>query len=150
MQTPVEIDFQEMNARPDVRASIEQHVAGLEERCGRITACRVVLKGPSGHHRTSGLYEVKIHLALPDGREVNVTRTPPADERHADLAFAINDAFKHARRQLQDQMRRMQGQVKQHETQPLGTVKSLDSSGEFGFRELMRFIFQTHLSLRKI
>jgi len=44
------------------------------------------------------LREVNIHLALPDGREVNVTRTPPADEHHADLAFAINDAFKHARR----------------------------------------------------
>jgi len=98
MQTPIEIDFQEMSARPDFRSSIEQHVAVLEKRCGRIAACRVVLKGPSGHHRTSGLHEVKIHLALPDGREVNVTRTPPADEHHADLAFAINDAFKHARR----------------------------------------------------
>jgi cold shock CspA family protein len=135
MQTPVEIDFQDMSARPDARASVEQHVAGLEQRCGRITACRVVLKGPGGHHRTGGLYEVNIHLALPNGREVNVTRTPSADERLADLSFAINDAFKHARRQLQDQMRRMQGQVKQHDAQPTGTVKSLDSSGEFGFLE---------------
>ena len=70
----------------------------------------------------------------PEGREVNVARTPPADERHADLTFAINDAFKHARRQLQDQ-RRMQGQVKHHEDQPIGTVKNLDASGEFGFLE---------------
>jgi hypothetical protein len=30
------------------------------------------------------------------------------------LDFAINNAFKRARRQLQDQVRRMQGQVKQH------------------------------------
>jgi hypothetical protein len=43
---------------------------------------------------------------------VNVERTPPADDRHSDLTFAINDAFKHARRQLQDQVRRAQGQVK--------------------------------------
>jgi cold shock CspA family protein/ribosome-associated translation inhibitor RaiA len=135
MQTPVEIDFQGMSARPDIHASIEQHVAALEERCGRVTACRVVVKGPGGHHRTSGLYHVNIHLALPDGREVNVARTPPADERHADLPFAINDAFKHARRQLQDHVRRMQSQVKQHESQAIGTVKSLDSSGEFGFLE---------------
>src|SRR4051794_15848864 len=31
--------------------------------------------------------------------------------------------------------RRLQGQVKQHEGQPMGTVKSLDASGEFGFLE---------------
>lgn len=65
MQTPVEIDFQGMEARPEVRASIEQHVAALEERYGRVTACRVVLKAPGGHHRTGGLYEVNIRLALP-------------------------------------------------------------------------------------
>ena len=114
MQTPVEIDFQGMSARPDIHASIGQHVAGLEERCGRITACRVMVKAPGGHHRTSGLYEIHVHLALPDGRDVNVTRTPPLDERYSDLAFAINDVFKHARRQLQAEVRRMQGQVKQH------------------------------------
>jgi cold shock CspA family protein len=135
METPVEIDFQGMQARPDVRDSIEKHVAELERRYGRITACRVVVKGPSGHHRTGGLYEVNIHLALPNGREVNIGRTPPADERHADLPFAINDAFKHARRRLQDHVRRLQGQVKQHESQPIATVKIIDPSGEFGFLE---------------
>ena len=60
-------------------------------------------------------------------------RTPTADERHSDLTFAINDAFKRARRRLQDQARRLQGQVKQHEGQPIGTVARLDPSGEFGF-----------------
>jgi ribosome-associated translation inhibitor RaiA len=98
MQTSVEIDFQGISADQAIRASIEQHVAALKKRCGRVTASRVVLKAPGAHHRTSGLYEVNIHLALPNGREVNVVRTPSADERHADLTFAINDAFKHARR----------------------------------------------------
>ena len=114
MQTPVEIAFQGMDAGPELRESIEQHVAALEQRYGRITACRVVLKAPGGHRQTGGLYEVNIHLALPNGREVNIGRTPAADERHADMSFAINDAFKHARRQLQDHARQLQGQVKQH------------------------------------
>lgn len=109
MQTPVEIDFQGMDARPDIQSAITEHVAELDRQYGRATACRVVLKAPGGHHRTGGLYEVNIRLALPDGREVNVDRTAPADERHADLTFAINDAFKRARRQLQDQVSRMQG-----------------------------------------
>lgn len=119
----------------DVEKVVADHVAQLEERWGRITACRVVLKGPGLHHRKGGLYEVHIRLALPDGREVNVSRTPTEDERHSDLTFAINDAFKHARRQLQDQVRRTQGDVKQHEGQPIGTVVRLDPSGEFGFLE---------------
>jgi cold shock CspA family protein/ribosome-associated translation inhibitor RaiA len=135
MQTPVEIDFQGMDANPQIRRMIADHVAGLEERFGRVTACRVVLKGPGGRHKTGGLYEVNIRLALPNGREVNVGRTAHEDERHSDLAFAINDAFKRARRQLQDQVRRLQGQVKTLEEQPIGTVLRIDPSGEFGFLE---------------
>ena len=133
MQTPVEIDFQGMDAKPDVRAAIEKHVAQLEERFGRITAGRVVLKSPGGRHRTGGLYEINIHLALPDGRDVNIGRTPQDDERYSDLPFALNDAFKRARRQLQDKVRELQGQVKQHDAAPIGTVVEIDPLGEFGF-----------------
>lgn len=135
MQTPVEIDFQGMPATSEVQSAIAKHVADLEQRCGRVTAGRVVLKAPGGHHRTGGLYEVNIRLALPDGREVNVDRTAKADERHSDLNFAINDAFKRARRQLQDQVRKLQGQVKTLEGAPIATVSRLDPSGEFGFLE---------------
>ena len=135
MQTAVEIDFQGLDARLDIQTAIAKHVAQLEERYGRVTAGRVVLKAPGGHHRTGGLYEVNIRLALLDGREVNVDRTAKADERHSDLTFAINDAFKRARRQLQDNARELQGQVKRHEASPIGTVVRLDPSGEFGFIE---------------
>ena len=138
MQTPVEIDFQGMTSTPKIQAAIEAQVARLEERFGRATACRVVLKGPSERRQTGGLYEVNIRLALPDGREVNVARTPDADERHADLAFALNDAFKRARRGLQDHVRRLQNQVKQHDGPPTGTVVRIDPSGEFGFIEVGR------------
>ena len=135
MQTPVEIEYQGMEARPQIQAALVKHVAELEQRCGRVTACRVVLKAPGGHHRTGGLYEINIRLALPEGREVNIGRTPQNDERYADLNFALNDAFKRARRQLQDQARKLQGQVKQHESPPMGTVKEIDPLGEFGFIE---------------
>ncbi len=113
MQTPIEIDFQGMDARQDIRGTIAQHVDGLEQRYGRVTACRVALRAPSAHHRSGGLFEVNIRLTLPNGREVNVERTAQQDPRHADLAFAINDAFKRARRQLDDQVDVMQGNVKQ-------------------------------------
>jgi cold shock CspA family protein len=135
MQTPIEIDFQGIVGSSAIQATIALHIAELEQRYGRVTACRVVLKGPGSHQRTGGLYEVNIHLALPEGREMNVGRTAQADERHSDLNFALNDAFKRARRQLQDQVRRLQHQVKLHETRPTGTVVRLDQVGNFGFIE---------------
>lgn len=135
METPIEIDFQGMAANPNVQDAIAKHVTQLEERFGRITAGRVVLKAPGEHHRTGGLYEINIRLTLPEGREVNIGRTAQNDERHSDLNFAINDAFKRARRQLQDQVRKLQGQVKHHDGPPIGTVVELDPLGEFGFIE---------------
>ncbi len=135
MQTPLEVDFQGMPANPALRAIIAGHVDELESRFGRVTSCRVVLKAPGSRHQTGGLYEIDVRLVLPDGREVNVGRTPPADERHSDLTFAIDDAFKRARRRLQDQVRRLRGDVKQREAQPVGTIVSVDPLGEFGFIE---------------
>src|SRR5271154_7074912 len=135
MQTPLQVDFQGVPNTPQIKDTIEKHVAQLEQRYGRVTSCRVSLRAPGGHHQNGGLYEVNIQLALPNGREVNVGRTAPADKRHADLTFAINDAFKRTRRRLQDHVHRLQGLVKQHDGPPIGTVTRLDPSGEFGFLE---------------
>ena len=133
MQTPVEIEFQDMPDNSAVQEQVADQLKKLEARYGRITAGRIVIKGPGNRHQTGGLYDINIRLALPDGREVNIGRTPKADERHSELAFAVNDAFKRARRRLQDNTRLMEGRVKSHEGLPIGTVVRLDPAGEFGF-----------------
>jgi ribosome-associated translation inhibitor RaiA len=115
METPPEIQFQGMQGTPQIEEMIAAHIAELDQRFDRITACRVVVIGPSAHHREGGLYEVHIRLALPEGQEVNVERTPPEDERRSDLTFAIGDAFKQARQQLHEKIRRMRGDVKRHD-----------------------------------
>ena len=135
METPVEIDFLGGKPPEPVRQSIESHIAALEKRFGRIIACRVAIEMPSGRHRTGGLHQVRIHLALPNGKTVDVDRVANNDERLADAGFAVNDAFKRARRRLQDQVRRMQGEVKAHEPEPIGTVISIDTAGDYGFLE---------------
>jgi ribosome-associated translation inhibitor RaiA len=116
VQTRAQITFEAMPASDSVREAIAEHIEQLEERFGRITACRISVKAPSERHRNGGLYQVRIHLALPNKREVNIDRTPSADERLADLRFAVNEAFHRARRQLQDQVRELQGQTKTHVT----------------------------------
>jgi Sigma 54 modulation protein / S30EA ribosomal protein len=115
METPPEIVFQGMQGTPQIEEMIAAHIAELDQRFGRITACRVVVKAPGEHHHEGGLYEVHVRLLLPEGQEVNVERTPPEDERRSDLAFAISDAFRHARQQLHEKVRRVRGDVKRHD-----------------------------------
>jgi cold shock CspA family protein len=138
MQTPVEIDFQGLVANEQLRSCVTRNISALEQRFGRITACRVVIRGPSERHRKGGACEISIRLSLPQGREVDIGRSEKAekaDGRTADPVVALNDAFKRARRRLQDHARRMQGQVKSHEGQPVATVKRFDDAAGFGFLE---------------
>ncbi|MHB2169894.1 cold shock domain-containing protein [Alsobacter sp. R-9] len=133
METPVQIDFQGIGPSEALRQSLLAQMAELEDKFGRITAGRVVVKGPGARHRKGGPFEVNVWLTLPGGREVAVVRTPRLDERHGDPVFAINDAFRRARRQLQDRVRRMRNEVKSHVEVPIGTVIRLPAKGDFGF-----------------
>jgi cold shock CspA family protein/ribosome-associated translation inhibitor RaiA len=135
MNVPVQIDFEGGEINAHLRAHVQTRLSDLETRFGRITSGRVAIKVPGDRHRTGGNYGVRIHLSLPDGRHVDVDRTPDADDRHSQPLFAIDDAFNRARRQLQDKVRRLQGAVKVHEGAPIATVARIDPSGEFGFLE---------------
>jgi Sigma 54 modulation protein / S30EA ribosomal protein len=115
METPAQIEIEDIQASAGLQGVVDQHIAELENRFGRLTAARIVVKGPGDHRHTGGQYQVSIRLAMPDGREVDIGRTPKEDERYADLTFAIDNAFKRARRRLQDQTRIMRGDVKHHE-----------------------------------
>jgi cold shock CspA family protein len=133
VETPARIDFVGFTPATTVTEEIERHLAMLEQRFGRITSCHIAIKAPGHHHLTGGLYQVEIRLALPGHKEVNVGRTRQNDERLADIHFALNHAFKRARRQLQDRVRQLEGSVKQHHPQPTGTIARLDPSGDYGF-----------------
>ncbi|MGO4706724.1 cold shock domain-containing protein [Microvirga sp. 2MCAF38] len=135
MRIEAQIDFQGTEPSEHLRTIIEDDIARLEELYDRITACRVVVKAPSQRHRTGGLYEIHIHIVLPDGRDVVVERTPSTDERFSDPHFAVRDAFRRARRRLQDAVREMRGEVKAHETSPVGIVRRVNPDEGYGFIE---------------
>jgi cold shock CspA family protein len=141
MQTPVEIDFQGLQANERLRACVTRNIFTLEQRFGRITACRVVIRGPSERHRKGGAFDVTIRLSLPQGREVDIGRSEgrardaETDNRLLDPMVAVNDAFKRARRRLQDHARRMQGNVKAHGGPPIATVTRYNDATGFGFLE---------------
>jgi len=133
METLLKVDFHGAESSEALQNKIAEHVDALEHLYGRLTACHLSVEAPGHHHRKGGLFHVSIRLTLPNGREVNVGTTPRADERHADVLFAINDAFRRARRQLQDRAREMRGQVKTHEPLPSGTIASFDPNTGYGF-----------------
>jgi ribosome-associated translation inhibitor RaiA len=112
MHTPLRITFQNTPSSDAIRHLIEEQADHLEQFFGRMTACHVVFKLPDGNHRTGGPYEVTVHIKMPGGTTVDIDRTPGLDERFADPQFAVSDAFRRARRRLQDRAKVMRQEVK--------------------------------------
>ncbi len=125
MINPMQVDFRGFSPNEQQRTAVQDRVKMIEGQFEQIRSGHVIIAGPSGHHKTGGLYEVTIRLRLPTGKEVDVSRTPHADERHSDFYFALNDAFKRARRQLQNEVRHLQGEVKIHAAPASGKVVKL-------------------------
>ncbi|CAN5763717.1 hypothetical protein BH11PSE3_BH11PSE3_02250 [soil metagenome] len=112
MHTPLRITFQNTPSSDAIRQLIEDQAEHLEQFFGRMTACDVHFKIPDGNHRSSGLYEVNVHIKMPGGMTVDVDRTPGLDDRFADPQFAVTDAFRRARRRLSDRAKVMRNHVK--------------------------------------
>jgi len=112
METPLRISFQGSDPSDALRRMIVEQVDSLEQLCGRLTACHVVIQVPDKHHRTSGLYSANIHMTLPGGIDINVDHTPQADDRFASPQFAVTDAFRRAKRLMKERVHKQRGAVK--------------------------------------
>ena len=112
METPLKISFQGGDSSEALSQLIAGHVDTLEQLHGRMTACHVVVKIPDKHHRTSNLFSANIHMTLPGGIDINIDHTPQADDRFASPQFAVNDAFRRAKRLLKDRAQKQRGEVK--------------------------------------
>ena len=150
MTLPVQITFRNMKPSEAVDARVREEVAKLETFYKGIMHCRVMVELPHRHHRSGDLYHVRIEMTVP-GAELIVKREPSlqtslrqvdtekqsksyeAHAAHKDVFVVIRDAFKEARRQLQDYARRMRGQTKVHVPQPSGRVSRLFPEEGYGF-----------------
>ena len=150
MKLPLQIAFRNMKPSEAVAARVREEVAKLETFYDGIMHCRVMVELPHSHHRSGDLYHVRIEMTVP-GAELIVKREPSlqtslrqvdtekqsksyeAHAAHKDVFVVIRDAFKEARRQLQDYARRMRGQTKVHVPQPSGRVSRLFPEEGYGF-----------------
>lgn len=130
MQEPLRLAFRNMEPPIGVEDAIRRHVDALEQFWDRITACSVVVEARHRHHHQGKLYHVRIELMVP-GRQIVVHRDPAEAHAHEDLHVAIRDAFKAARRQLQDHVRILDGDIKLHDLPLIGEVVRL--MPDYGF-----------------
>lgn len=150
MIIPLQISFRNMQLSEAVEVRVREEVAKLETFYQGIMRCRVVIELPHKHRRKGDLYHVRIDLTVP-GAELVIRKEPSlhaslrqseAEKQakshevhaaHKDAFVVIRDAFKEARRQLQDYAHRMRGQTKVHVPQPSGRVSRLFPEDGYGF-----------------
>ncbi|WP_242339914.1 MULTISPECIES: HPF/RaiA family ribosome-associated protein [Anaeromyxobacter] len=134
MQKPIEIGWRNVTPSQAVATLIQSEAARLERASDRIVGCTVRLEAPSRHHRHSGgQYRVRLEVSIPRGRIV-VGRNPPlGTDTHEDLYAVVKQAFREARRQLEDRVRRLDGRVKAHAAATEGVVVRLFPDEHYGF-----------------
>lgn len=114
MQFPVDITFRGMGTSPSVEASVRRWAERLDHVFDRIVRCAVVIEVPHKSHRHGQTFHVRVEVVIP-ARTISVDRDPGRDPGHEDVYVAIADAFRAARRQLQDHARIARGEVKHHD-----------------------------------
>ena len=132
MPSPLTITYRDLQASPAIESLVRGWAAKLDAVYDRIERCEVVIERPHQHHRQGQHYHVRVRLAVP-GPDVQVNREHPLDGAHEDLHVAIRDAFRAARRQLEDHARRLRTDVKAHVEPAHGRVAYLDVEGEWGY-----------------
>jgi ribosome-associated translation inhibitor RaiA len=132
MQLPVQITWRDMGPSKAVGTKINEEAAKLEEYYDRITSCRVMVEIPHRHQNGKYQFHIRIDLIVP-GAEIVVNHEPTLHSSlqrqggeehvkgqelsapHKDVYVAIRDAFKVARRKLQEYSQRQNGAVKHHQ-----------------------------------
>jgi cold shock CspA family protein len=135
MQVPFDITFHDCEPSEAIRSEVEQHASRLEKFGDHITACHVAVTAPATRHRQGNLFSIHIRVVMPQHKDIVVTKTHGDLPEHEHVSVAIKDAFGSAQRQIEDAVREMRGQVKQHESQEHGRVAKFLAGEDCGFIE---------------
>jgi ribosomal subunit interface protein len=108
MRVPLQVSLHGIDKSDALHDAIHARAEKLERYCDRITSCRVAVEFDARHKRQGKSLRVRIDVRVP-GKEMAVTR-----EHDADVMVAVRDAFRAARRMLEDHARERRGDVKLH------------------------------------
>lgn len=113
MQLPLQITFRNVDRSPALEARIRELAMRLEKFSAQIVRCHVIVETTPHHHHQGGLYDFHIDITLPDA-EIAIRKAHPIDHAHEDPYVALRDAFRAARRKLEDYERKRRRDVKAH------------------------------------
>ncbi len=108
MQIPLQITIRDVEHSAALETHIRDKAKKLDEFFDHIMSCRVVVEVPHKHHHQGKQFNVRIDLGVAGG-EIAVTR-----DHAEDVYVALRDAFDAAKRQLEDYVRKLRGDVKTH------------------------------------
>lgn len=131
MKLPLQITVRHMEPSPALEARIRELAARLDKFSASIMRCHVIVAAPAKHKHQGGLFEVRIDLTVP-GNQIAIHRSPPLDHSHEDPYVALRDAFRTARRQLEDYERARPHRAKARVRPPHGRVCELRPEADFG------------------
>jgi cold shock CspA family protein/ribosome-associated translation inhibitor RaiA len=131
MQTEPQITFHHLDSSPALETLIRAEIGELEQYFDGIVSCRVAVEAPNPRHRHGGIYRVSIELKVPR-EQIAIARAPGDQPEHADAYVAVRDAFRAARRKLEDYVRQLKGNVKSHVAPPHGRIVHLEPDLEYG------------------
>lgn len=132
MPVPVQVTFRDMEPSVAVDAYIRNWVGKLEHIYSRIERCEVVVERPHQRHLKGQRFHVRVTLAVP-GRDVVVSRDHALNGAHEDVYVAVRDAFRAARRQLEDHAHLQRDDGRGRAFPEQGRVTYLDVEGEWGY-----------------
>jgi len=127
MKLPVQITFRDIAKSEAVETAIREKAERLERFSERIMSCKVMVGMIQKHKHQGKLFNIRIDLTVP-GAEIVVNR-----DKAEDIYVAIRDAFDAVKRKLEEQVRRIRGDVKLHEVEAHGRVARLFAEEGYGF-----------------
>jgi ribosomal subunit interface protein len=110
----LQITFRNMDSSAALEARIQQLVQKLQRFSNQIIKCQVVVEAPHHqHHEQGALFDFQVNIAVP-GKEIVIGHTHSQNPAHTNAYVALRDAFRAARRQLQEYERIRRREVKSH------------------------------------
>ena len=107
-----QITYRGMDHSTALDARIRELTNKLEQFHPKITSCHVIVDERDRHKQKGNLFEVRVDIHVP-GREIVASK-----QSHEDPYAAVTEAFHVMERQLEEDIRKVRGEVKRHADVP--------------------------------
>lgn len=138
MDVPIEISFKDIEKSEALEGLIREKIAKLEQFHSHVVSCRVVVFIP--HHRSvePQPIAISVEVALPGSKMIVAKAEDNRESGRGGNAVLVSTVFDKVLRQIKDENRIMQGEVKAHASAgTTGRIARLFPEQNYGFVEVV-------------